>query len=45
MIRVQRGELTILELNNPPLNLVTAEMTRELDATLDALAADGDIAR
>ena len=25
------------------MNLVTAEMTRELDATLDALAADGDI--
>jgi enoyl-CoA hydratase len=27
-------------LNNPPLNLVTLELTRQLDATLDRLASD-----
>ena len=43
MIRVTRGELTVLELDNPPLNLVSAEMTRQLDQTLDALAADAAI--
>jgi enoyl-CoA hydratase/carnithine racemase len=29
-----------LTLNNPPLNLVTLELTRQLSATLDRLAAD-----
>ncbi len=43
MIRVERGELTTLELDNQPLNLVTAEMTRQLDTALDALAADDEI--
>jgi enoyl-CoA hydratase len=40
VIRVQRGKVTVLELDNQPLNLVTAEMTRRLDAALDGLAAD-----
>lgn len=43
MIRVTPGELTLLELDNQPLNLVTAEMTRQLDQTLDELAADDTI--
>jgi enoyl-CoA hydratase len=43
VIRVQRGELTVLELDNRPLNLVTAEMTRQLDSALDELAADDGI--
>jgi len=32
--------VALVTLNNPPLNLVTLELTRALDATLDRLAAD-----
>ncbi len=34
------GGIAELTLNNPPLNLVTLELTRRLHATLDRLAAD-----
>ncbi len=34
--------MPIVTLNNPPLNLVTLELTRELDRVLDRLAADRD---
>lgn len=40
MINVEPGPVALLELDNPPLNLVTAELTRQLDAALDRLAAD-----
>ena len=43
MIRLEPGPVTLLELDNPPLNLVTAEMTRQLDAALDRVAADPDV--
>jgi enoyl-CoA hydratase len=36
---VHDGVATVT-LNNPPLNLVTLELTRQLDATLDRLASD-----
>jgi len=32
--------VAVLTLNNPPLNLVTLELTRQLDAALDRLALD-----
>lgn len=43
MIRVQRATVAHLELDNPPLNLVTLEMTRALGAELDGLAADPQV--
>src|SRR5919205_3070440 len=39
LCEVQNGVATIT-LNNPPLNLVTLELTRQLTETLDRLAAD-----
>ena len=32
--------VALVELDNPPLNLVTLDLTRRLGETLDALAAD-----
>jgi enoyl-CoA hydratase/carnithine racemase len=37
--RVEEG-VAVVTLNNPPLNVVTLELTRELERTLDRLAAD-----
>ena len=37
--RVEDG-VAVLTLNNPPLNLVTLELTRQLDRALDRLAGD-----
>ncbi len=37
--RVEDG-VAVLTLNNPPLNLVTLELTRQLDRALDRLASD-----
>jgi enoyl-CoA hydratase/carnithine racemase len=34
--------VAVVTLNNPPLNLVTLELTRQLNALLDTLAADPD---
>ena len=39
LCEVQNGVATVT-LNNPPLNLVTLELTRQLTETLDRLAAD-----
>lgn len=39
---VENGVATVT-LNNPPLNLVTLEMTRRLGETLDQLAADASV--
>jgi enoyl-CoA hydratase/carnithine racemase len=43
MIRLRSGTVALVELDNQPLNLVTGEMMEQLDAALDALAADGDV--
>jgi len=42
LVELERPEdgIAILRLNNPPLNLVTLEMTRQLDDTLGVLADD-----
>lgn len=40
MIGLTRGQVSTIELDNQPLNLVTVAMMEELDAALDALAAD-----
>ena len=39
LCRVEDG-VAVVTLNNPPLNVVTLELTRQLEATLDRLAAD-----
>ena len=41
LCRVENG-VAVVTLNNPPLNVVTLELTRALEATLDRLAADPD---
>jgi enoyl-CoA hydratase len=37
------GGIAVITLNNPPLNLVTLELTRELDRALGRLGADPDV--
>ena len=39
LCRIEDG-VAVVTLNNPPLNVVTLELTRRLEATLDRLAAD-----
>jgi enoyl-CoA hydratase/carnithine racemase len=39
LCRVEDG-VAVVTLNNPPLNVVTLELTRQLERTLDPLAAD-----
>jgi enoyl-CoA hydratase len=45
LVELQLAEIAWLELNNPPLNLVTAELLSELEAALAELedAAPGDV--
>jgi enoyl-CoA hydratase/carnithine racemase len=43
VINVDLGPVALLELDNPPLNLVTTELTRQLDAALDRVAADPEV--
>jgi enoyl-CoA hydratase len=43
VIRVTRGTVATIELDNQPLNLVTGEMMEALDAACDALARDPDV--
>jgi enoyl-CoA hydratase len=43
VIRLTPGTVALVELDNPPLNLVTAEMTERLGAVLDRVAADPDV--
>lgn len=35
--------VAVVELNNPPLNLVTLDLTRQLGEVLDAVASDGSV--
>ena len=37
------GGVAVLTLNNPPMNLVTLGLTRELDGALERLAGDGTV--
>ena len=39
LCRIEDG-VAVVTLNNPPLNVVTLELTRRLEATLDRLADD-----
>jgi enoyl-CoA hydratase len=41
-VDIERG-VALLTLDNPPLNLVTLELTRRLTGALDALAADPEV--
>jgi enoyl-CoA hydratase len=38
-----RGGVATITLANPPLNLVTLELTRQLGRTLDVLVQDDDV--
>lgn len=40
LVVVESGSITTIRLNNPPLNLVTVELTRQLDAALAAIETD-----
>lgn len=43
LVAVERGPVTVIRLDNPPLNLVTQELTRQLGDVLSELAADEDL--
>ena len=43
LVEIEPGEVTVLRLNNPPLNLISVEVTRALDAALSRLESDPDI--
>ena len=43
LVVVESGATTTIRLQNPPLNLVTVELTKVLDATLAAIEADRDV--
>lgn len=43
LIVVEPGPITTLRLQNPPLNLVTVELTRQLDGVLEGIEADDTI--
>lgn len=43
LVRVQRGPITTITLMNPPLNLVTAELTAQLRETLTRVADDEEV--
>ena len=40
LVEIERGPITVLRLDNPPLNLVTLDLTARLGAVLDELEAD-----
>ena len=42
-IVVESGQITTIRLENPPLNLVTVELTRSLDRALASIEADPDV--
>ncbi len=43
MIRLDSGPVAVLELDNPPLNLITAEMTHRLAGALNLVASDSEV--
>ena len=42
LVVVEEGPVTVVTLENPPLNLVTVELTRALDAALAAIETDAE---
>jgi enoyl-CoA hydratase len=43
LVVVSAGTVTVLRLQNPPLNLVTLDLTRQLDDALAAIEADTEV--
>jgi enoyl-CoA hydratase/carnithine racemase len=43
LIVVEHGTITMIRLNNPPLNLVTVELTRSLEAALGEIDEDRSV--
>lgn len=43
LVVVSAGTVTVLRLQNPPLNLVTLDLTRQLDDALAAIEVDTDV--
>jgi enoyl-CoA hydratase len=43
LVVVERGQVTLVRLENPPLNLVTVELTRALDRALADIESDGEV--
>lgn len=43
LVEIEGGPTSILRLNNPPLNLITVEVTRALDAALARLEEDPEV--
>ena len=43
LVVVDSGPVTTIRLQNPPLNLVTVELTRALDSTLADIETDPDV--
>ena len=43
LVVVEGGPITTVRLNNPPLNLVTVELTRSLDRALADIENEGDV--
>ena len=43
LVVVEAGPVTTIRLQNPPLNLVTVELTRALDSALADIEADTDV--
>jgi len=43
LVVVESGAITTIRLQNPPLNLVTVELTRVLDATLSDIESNSDV--
>ena len=43
LVLVEAGPVGIIRLNNPPLNLVTRQLTNDLDAALEAVEADDGV--
>lgn len=43
LIVVETGQITTIRLENPPLNLVTVELTRRLDRALAGIEADREV--
>lgn len=43
LVEIEPGEVTVLRLNNPPLNLISVEVTRALDAALARLESDPEV--
>lgn len=43
LVHVDRGRITTVRLDDPPLNLVTVELTKQLDRALAAIERDSDV--